>query len=247
MLKIKNLKATISNHQVLKGIDLEIHKGETHVIMGPNGSGKSSLASILAGHPKYNISEGSITFLNQDINCLSPEERANKGIFLGFQYPVEIPGINNSYFIKTALNSQRQYSRLDPLNASQFIKEVNKTVENLQIDKKLLKRNVNEGFSGGEKKRNEILQMAIMKPKLAILDEIDSGLDIDALENVGKSINKLKNEENSILIITHYPRILKYIKPDFVHILIDGTIEKSGKLDLVQKIEEEGYEWIKQS
>lgn len=247
MLKLENLEVEISSskYKVLKGINLEINPGEMHIIMGPNGSGKSSLAASLAGHPKFEITNGKMIFQKEDISEMVPEERANKGIFLAFQNPIEVPGINNSYFIKTALNMQRENLNLEKLNAKEFLLEIENNRKNLNIDKKFLKRHVNCGFSGGEKKRNEILQMTMLKPKLAILDEIDSGLDVDALKDIGENIQRLQTKENATIIITHYPRILKYLNPDIVHIFVDGKIIKSGDKTLAKKIEKEGYSLIK--
>ncbi len=240
--KKKLLKSeSTSNLKVLKGINFKVKHGEMHVIMGPNGSGKSSLALLLAGHPKFEITNGNILFQEEDISDMAPEDRANKGIFLAFQHPIEVPGINNSYFIKTVLNTQRENSNLNKLNAKQFIELIEEKRKSINLDKELLKRHVNCGFSGGEKKRNEILQMAILKPKLAILDEIDSGLDVDALKDIGKSIQDFQSKDNAIILITHYPRILKYINPDVVHILINGKIVSSGDKSLAKKVEKEGY------
>ncbi|MCP3660047.1 MAG: Fe-S cluster assembly ATPase SufC [Bacteroidetes bacterium] len=240
--KKKSVKSSnLSEYKVLKGINLKINPGEIHIIMGPNGSGKSSLASLLAGHPKYICTGGKISFENENLLEMEPEERAQKGIFLAFQYPIEIPGINNSYFIKTALNNKNEILEKNKISPKDFLTLIEENRKSINLDKKLLKRHVNCGFSGGEKKRNEILQMAMLKPKLAILDEIDSGLDVDALKDIGENIQRLQTKENSTILITHYARILKYINPDKVHILVDGKIIKSGDTTLAQQIEKEGY------
>jgi len=245
MLKIKNLEVFIDKKKILKGINLEILSGEIHAIMGPNGSGKSTLASVLAGKEIYKITNGSINFFKKDLIELSPEERAGEGIFLAFQYPVEIPGVSIVNFIKTAINQIRIYKEIDTLDAVSFISYMNEKIKLINIDKNLLNRSLNEGFSGGEKKKNEIFQMAMLDPKLIILDETDSGLDVDSLKEAAKSINKLKNKNNSIIIITHYQRLLNYITPDFVHIIYNGKIIKSGDKNLAIKIEKKGYNWIK--
>lgn len=245
MLKIQNLKASIEDKQILKGINLEVKPGEVHAIMGPNGSGKSTLASVLAGKEDYTIDEGSVTFLGQDLLELTPEERAGEGIFLAFQYPVEIPGVSTTNFLKTAMNQVRKYREEEPLSAVDFLKLMKKKQEVVEIDERLLKRALNEGFSGGEKKRNEIFQMAMLEPKLAILDETDSGLDIDALRIVAEGVNKLKSSENATIVVTHYQRLLDYIVPDFVHVLFEGQIVKSGDKSLALELEEKGYDWIK--
>jgi len=245
MLKIKNLEVFIDKKKILKGINLEILSGEIHAIMGPNGSGKSTLASVLAGKEIYKITNGSINFFKKDLTELSPEERAGEGIFLAFQYPVEIPGVSIVNFIKTAINQIRIYKEIDTLDAVSFISYMNEKIKLINIDKNLLNRSLNEGFSGGEKKKNEIFQMAMLDPKLIILDETDSGLDIDSLKAAAKSINKLKNKNNSIIIITHYQRLLNYITPDFVHVIYNGKIIKSGDKNLAIKIEKKGYNWIK--
>lgn len=245
MLKINNLHARIGNKSILKGIDLEINPGEVHAIMGPNGSGKSTLASVIAGKEEYELRQGQIIFENEDISELSADERAHKGLFLSFQYPVEIPGVTVTNFIKTALNETRKAKGLADMPANEMLKHIRKKSEMLEIDRKFLSRSLNEGFSGGEKKRNEIFQMAMLEPKLAILDETDSGLDIDALRIVANGVNKLKNKYNATIIITHYQRLLDYIIPDFVHVLYNGKIVKSGGKELAFELEEKGYDWIK--
>jgi Fe-S cluster assembly ATP-binding protein len=245
MLKISNLHARVEDKSILKGIDLEINPGEVHAIMGPNGSGKSTLASVIAGKEEYEVRQGKIIFNGEEISELSADERAHKGLFLSFQYPVEIPGVSVTNFIKTALNETRKAKGLDDMPANKMLKLIREKSEMLEIDRKFLSRSLNEGFSGGEKKRNEIFQMAMLEPKLAILDETDSGLDIDALRIVANGVNKLKNSENSTLVITHYQRLLDYIIPDFVHVLYDGKIVKSGGKELAFELEEKGYDWIK--
>ena len=245
MLEIKNIHAQIDEKSILKGINLDIKPGEVHAIIGPNGSGKSTLASVIAGKEEYEIEEGSILFEGKDIGELSVEERAHQGIFLSFQYPVEIPGVTVTNFIKTALNETRKAKGLEDMPASEMLKRIREKSELLEIDRKFLSRSLNEGFSGGEKKRNEIFQMAMLKPKLAILDETDSGLDIDALRIVANGVNKLKTKNNAVLVITHYQRLLDYIVPDFVHVLYDGKIVKSGGKELAFELEEKGYDWIK--
>ena len=244
MLKIENLKAEIDGIKILKGINLTVNAGEIHAIMGPNGSGKSTLSSVIAGKEEYEVTDGSITFNNEDLLELAPEERANEGIFLSFQYPVEIPGISVSNFIKTSLNEQRKFKHLDPIATSELLRLMREKMKLLNIKQGYLSRNMNEGFSGGEKKRNEIFQMAMLNPKLSILDETDSGLDIDALKIVANGVNTLKNNENATVVITHYQRLLDYIVPDYVHILHDGKIVKSGDKNLALEMEERGYEWI---
>ena len=245
MLKINNLHARIGKKSILNGIDLEINPGEVHAIMGPNGSGKSTLASVIAGKEEYEVRQGQIVFESEDITELSADERAHKGIFLSFQYPVEIPGVTVTNFIKTALNQMQKAKGEKDMPANEMLKRIREKSEMLEIDRKFLSRSLNEGFSGGEKKRNEIFQMAMLEPKLAILDETDSGLDIDALRIVANGVNKLKSKDNATLVITHYQRLLDYIVPDFVHVLYDGKIVKSGGKELAFKLEEEGYDWIK--
>ena len=246
MLQIKNLHAGVENKEILKGVNLEVKAGEIHAIMGPNGSGKSTLSAVISGNENFEVSQGSVTFLNEDISELDPEERAHKGVFLSFQYPIEIPGVSVTNFIKTAINETRKARGLEDMPASEMLKLIKSKADLLEIDRKFLSRSLNEGFSGGEKKRNEIFQMAMLDPKLAILDETDSGLDIDALKIVANGVNKLKSKENAVIIITHYQRLLDYIVPDFVHVLIDGKIVKSGTKELAYELEEKGYDWIKE-
>ena len=245
MIKIENLQARIEEKQILKGINLEIKPGEIHAIMGPNGSGKSTLASVLAGREDYEVTGGSVDFLGKDLLEMSPEDRAKEGLFLAFQYPVEIPGVSTTNFIKTAVNEKRKYQGLEPLDAAQFLKIMKEKMKLVQIDQSLLSRSLNEGFSGGEKKRNEIFQMAMLEPKLAILDETDSGLDIDALRIVANGVNQLRSKDNAFLVVTHYQRLLEYIVPDFVHVLYNGKIVKSGTKELALELEEKGYDFIK--
>lgn len=245
MLKIENLQARIEEKEILKGINLEIKPGEVHAIMGPNGSGKSTLASVLAGREDYEVTGGSVDFLGKDLLELSPEDRAKEGLFLAFQYPVEIPGVSTTNFIKTAVNEKRKYLGLDPLDAAQFLRTMKEKMKLVQIDQSLLSRSLNEGFSGGEKKRNEIFQMAMLEPKLAILDETDSGLDIDALRIVANGVNELRSSNNAFLVVTHYQRLLDYIVPDFVHVLYNGRIVRSGTKELALELEEKGYDFIK--
>lgn len=245
MLSIKNLQAGIEEKQILKGINLEIKAGEVHAIMGPNGSGKSTLSSVLAGREDYEVTGGSVEFLGKDLLELSPEERAGEGIFLAFQYPVEIPGLTTTNFIKTAVNQVRKYRGLEPYDAVQFLKLMKEKMAMVEINQSLLSRSLNEGFSGGEKKRNEIFQMAMLEPKLAILDETDSGLDIDAIRIVANGVNKLRSKDNAVLVVTHYQRLLDYIVPDFVHVLYNGRIVKSGTKELALELEERGYDFIK--
>jgi Fe-S cluster assembly ATP-binding protein len=245
MLTIHNLHAGIEDKKILNGIDLEIKAGEVHAIMGPNGSGKSTLASVLAGRENYEVIEGSVEFLGKDLLEMSPEERAGEGLFLAFQYPVEIPGLSTTNFIKTAVNETRKYRGQEPLDAVSFLKLMKEKMALMSIEQSLLSRSLNEGFSGGEKKRNEIFQMAMLQPKLAILDETDSGLDIDAIRIVANGVNKLKSNDNAVLVVTHYQRLLEYIVPDFVHVLYNGRIVKSGTKELALELEEKGYEFIK--
>ena len=244
MLSIKDLKAGVEESQILKGVNLEVKPGEVHAIMGPNGSGKSTLSSVIAGREDYEVEGGSISFEGDDILQLAPEERAHKGIFLSFQYPIEIPGVSVSNFIKTSLNESRKAQGLESMPAGDLLKMMREKMELLEIKKGYLSRSLNQGFSGGEKKRNEIFQMAMLEPKLAILDETDSGLDIDALRIVANGVNKLRSEDNATIIITHYQRLLDYIIPDFVHVLYDGRIVKSGCKELARELEEKGYDWI---
>jgi Fe-S cluster assembly ATP-binding protein len=245
MLSITNIHASIEGKQILNGINLSIRAGEIHAIMGPNGSGKSTLASVLAGREQYEVTEGAVTFLEKNLLEMLPEDRAREGLFLAFQYPVEIPGVSTTNFIKAAVNEKRKYRGEEPLDAVSFMKLLKAKMAMLQIDQSLLSRSINEGFSGGEKKRNEIFQMAMLEPKLMILDEMDSGLDIDALRIVANGINKLRNENNAILIITHYQRLLDYLQPDFVHVLYNGRIVRSGTKALAMELEENGYDFIK--
>jgi len=244
MLEIKNLHAKIDNNEILKGVNLRINKGEVHAIMGPNGSGKSTLANILAGREGYEVTEGEVFFNGENLLELSPEERAWRGIFLAFQYPVEIPGVSNTYFLKTALNSIRKYREEPPLDALDFLALVKEKARLVELDQTLMNRPVNDGFSGGEKKRNEIFQMAVLSPNLGILDETDSGLDIDALRIVANGVNALRSPERSFIVVTHYQRLLNYIVPDFVHVLVDGRIVMSGEKDIAFQLEEKGYSWV---
>lgn len=246
MLKIENLHATIDGKEILRGINLEIKEGETHAIMGPNGSGKSTLSSVLAGHPAYTVTEGKVTFNGKDLLAMSPEDRANEGLFLSFQYPVEIPGVNMTNFLMAAYNAKRKYQGLEPVRAGEFMSLMREKKSLVEIDSKLTNRAVNEGFSGGEKKKNEIFQMAILEPTLRILDETDSGLDIDALRVVASGVTKLKTEKNSTIVITHYQRLLDYIVPDYIHILYKGRIVMTGTKELALELEEKGYDWIKE-
>jgi Fe-S cluster assembly ATP-binding protein len=245
MLEIKNLHAAINGKEILKGINLSVKKGEVHAIMGPNGSGKSTLSSVLVGNPAFEVTKGEVTFLGRDLLELSAEDRSHEGIFLSFQYPVEIPGVSMVNFMRTAVNEQRKYRELPPLTASEFLKLMRERREIVELDNKLASRSVNEGFSGGEKKRNEIFQMAMLEPRLSILDETDSGLDIDALRIVADGVNRLKDPENSYIVITHYQRLLEYIKPDVVHVLYEGRIVKTGAAELAMELEKRGYDWIK--
>lgn len=245
MLSINNLHARIDEKKILKGINLEIKPGEVHAIMGPNGSGKSTLASVLAGRADYEVTDGTVEFAGKDLLELSPEERAGEGLFLAFQYPVEIPGLSTTNFIKTAVNEVRKYRGEEPLDAVAFLKLMKEKMAQTNIDQTLLSRSLNEGFSGGEKKRNEVFQMAMLQPKLAILDETDSGLDIDAIRIVANGVNKLRSKDNAVLLVTHYQRLLDYIVPDFVHVLYNGRIVKSGPKELALELEERGYDFIK--
>lgn len=247
MLTIKNLHASVEDKQILKGINLTVNPGEVHAIMGPNGSGKSSLASVLAGRENYEVSEGEVDFDGKDLLDMSPEDRAREGLFLAFQYPVEIPGVSNINFLKTALNEIRAYRNLPPLDAKQFLKMSKEKQKLVEFDAKLVNRSLNEGFSGGEKKRNEIFQLAMLEPKLAVLDETDSGLDIDALRIVSHGVNRLRSKDNAFVLITHYQRLLEYIVPDYVHVLYNGRIIKSGTKELALELEEKGYDWLKES
>ena len=245
MLDISNLRAAVEGKEILKGINLKVNRGEVHAIMGPNGSGKSTLANILAGKEEYEVLAGSIVYEGENLMELDPEERAHKGIFLAFQYPVEIPGVSNVYFLRTAFNEIRKANGLEEINAADFLKYIRQKMEIVNMDKTLLNRSVNEGFSGGEKKKNEIFQMAVLEPKLSILDETDSGLDIDALRIVANGVNALKNDNNATVVVTHYQRLLQYIIPDFVHVLFNGKIVKSGGKELALELEEKGYDWLK--
>ncbi len=246
MLKINNLHASVAGKEILRGIDLEVKAGEVHAIMGPNGSGKSTLASVIAGKEEFEVTQGNVVLNNEDLEDCAPEERAHKGVFLSFQYPVEIPGVSVTNFIKTAINESRKARGEEDMPAKDMLKLIREKAEMLDIDRKFLSRSLNEGFSGGEKKRNEIFQMAMLEPKLAILDETDSGLDIDAIRIVANGVNKLRNKDNAILLITHYQRLLEYIVPDFVHVLYNGRIVKSGGKELALELEEKGYDWLKQ-
>lgn len=244
MLSIKDIHANVEGKEILRGINLDIKAGEVHAIMGPNGSGKSTLASVLAGREEYEVTAGEVRFLNKDLLELSPEDRAREGLFLAFQYPVEIPGVSTTNFIRAAVNEKRKYQELEPLDSVAFLKLMKEKMKLVEIDQSLLSRSINEGFSGGEKKRNEIFQMAMLEPKLAILDETDSGLDIDALRIVAKGINKLRSPERAVLVITHYQRLLDYIQPDYVHVLYNGRIVRSGTKELALELEEKGYDFI---
>ena len=246
MLKIENLHANVENKEILKGLSLQVNAGEVHAIMGPNGAGKSTLASIIAGKEEYEINSGVIELEGEDISELAPEERAHKGVFLSFQYPVEIPGVTVTNFVKTAINESRKAKGMEEMPAKDMLKKIREKSALLEIDRKFLSRSLNEGFSGGEKKRNEIFQMAMLDPKLAILDETDSGLDIDALRVVANGVNKLKSNNNAVIVITHYQRLLEYIIPDFVHVLHDGKIVKTGDASLALELEAKGYDWIKE-
>ncbi len=245
MLEIKNLKAAIEGKQILNGINLVVNPGEVHAIMGPNGAGKSTLSAVLAGRSTYEVTEGTVSLNDKNLLEMSPEDRAREGVFLAFQYPVEIPGVSTTNFLKTAINEKRKYKGLEPMEATDFLKFMRSKMELMEMDKSLTSRSLNEGFSGGEKKRNEVFQMAMLEPTLAILDETDSGLDIDALRLVSNGVNKLRNAERSFVVITHYQRLLDYIVPDFVHVLYKGRIVKSGDASLAKELEEKGYDWIK--
>src|SRR5690606_14590349 len=245
MLEIKNLHVKINGKEILKGINLKINAGEVHAIMGPNGSGKSTLAQVLAGRQEYEVTDGEVIYNGKNLLELSPEDRAREGVFLAFQYPVELPGVSNTNLLKTAVNEIRKYRGLEEYDAMEFLSLIKNRMKLVELEQSLLNRSVNEGFSGGEKKRNEIFQMAVLEPKLAILDETDSGLDIDALRIVANGVNKLKTKENAIIVVTHYQRLLNYIVPDFVHVLYKGKIVKSGGKDLALELEEKGYDWIK--
>jgi Fe-S cluster assembly ATP-binding protein len=244
ILEIKNLHAGVESKEILKGLDLTINEGEVHAVMGPNGSGKSTLAAVLAGRDGYDVTEGEVLYLGKDLLDMDPEERAREGVFLAFQYPVEIPGVNSTYFLKSGLNEIRKHRGEKELDAMEFLSYVKEKVKLLELSEDLLRRSVNEGFSGGEKKRNEIFQMAVLEPKLAVLDETDSGLDIDALKIVSHGVNKLHRDDNAQLVITHYQRLLNYIIPDFVHVLVDGKIVRTGDKNLALELEEKGYDWI---
>jgi Fe-S cluster assembly ATP-binding protein len=247
MLEIKNLKARTGDTDTLHGLSLSVNKGEVHAIMGPNGSGKSTLAQVVAGHDAYDVTDGTVLFNGNNLLDLEPEERAREGIFLGFQYPVEIPGVNNAYLLKAAVNARRTHQGLEEIDAFEFLKLAREKMAVLGMDPKFLNRGVNEGFSGGEKKRNEILQMAMLEPSLAILDETDSGLDIDALKAVAEGVNALRSPERAIILVTHYQRLLDYIEPDFVHVLSEGKIVRSGDKSLALELEEKGYEWVREA
>ncbi len=247
MLSINNLHVSVGDNEILKGINLEVNSGEVHAIMGPNGSGKSTLAHVLAGRSGYDITAGSIVYQGKNLSEMDPEERAREGVFLAFQYPVEIPGVSNIYLLKAALNAIRKHQGFDELDAMDFLNTIKAKTKLVEMDERFLYRAVNEGFSGGEKKRNEILQMAVLEPRLAILDETDSGLDIDALKIVSEGVNALRSEERSFVLVTHYQRLLDYIKPDFVHVLVEGNIIKTGDAKLALKLEEKGYGWVEKS
>lgn len=246
MLVIKNLHAEVQGKEILRGINLKVDAGEIHAIMGPNGSGKSTLASVLAGRDTYRVTEGEVLYEGNNLLEMSPEERAREGLFLAFQYPVEIPGVSNSYFLKAALNAIRKHRGEEELDAVEFLQLMKQKMQLVDIDQTFLNRPVNEGFSGGEKKRNEIFQMAVLQPKLAVLDETDSGLDIDALRIVSEGVNKLRTKDNAVVVVTHYQRLLNYIVPDFVHVLVNGRIARSGGKELALQLEEKGYDWIKE-
>ena len=245
MLEVKNLHVKVGKHEILKGVNLKVNAGEVHSIMGPNGSGKSTLAQVLAGRETYEVTAGAVTYDGRNLLEMAPEDRAREGIFMAFQYPVEIPGVSSAYFLKAALNAIRKHRGLEELDAMDFLALVKEKIKLLEVDEKLLHRSVNEGFSGGEKKRNEIFQMAVLEPKLAVLDETDSGLDIDALKIVANGVNALRSPDRAMLVITHYQRLLNYVVPDYVHVLVDGRIVKSGGKALALDLEAKGYEWIK--
>lgn len=247
MLKIDNLHASIHGNEILKGLSLEVNAGEVHAIMGPNGSGKSTLAQVIAGHEDYEVTAGSVTYKGSNLLDLAPEERAREGVFLGFQYPVEIPGVNNTYLLKAALNAKRKYQGLPEIDAFEFLKRIREKMQMMEMDPSFLNRGVNEGFSGGEKKRNEILQMALLEPELAVLDETDSGLDIDALKVVAAGVNALRSPKRAIILVTHYQRLLDYIEPDFVHVLSAGRIIHSGDKTLAHELEARGYDWVREA
>ena len=247
MLDISNLNVKVANSVILKGLSLTINAGEVHAIMGPNGSGKSTLAQVIAGHDDFIVTEGRVQYDGEDLLSLAPEERARKGVFLGFQYPVEIPGVNNAYLLKAAINAKRRYLGQQEIDAFEFLQHAREKMKALDIDPALLNRGVNEGFSGGEKKRNEILQMIMLEPRLAILDETDSGLDIDALKAVARGVNAMRSPERAIVLVTHYQRLLDHVEPDFVHVLSEGRIVRSGNKSLAQQLEEHGYEWVKEA
>jgi Fe-S cluster assembly ATP-binding protein len=247
MLKIENLHTSIQGNEILKGLSLSVNAGEVHAIMGPNGSGKSTLAQVIAGHEDYEVTEGTVTYQGRNLLELAAEERAREGVFLGFQYPVEIPGVNNTYLLKAALNAKRKYQGLPEVDAFEFMKLIREKMKLMEMDPSFLNRGVNEGFSGGEKKRNEILQMALLEPSLAVLDETDSGLDIDALKVVAAGVNALRSPERAIILVTHYQRLLDYIEPDFVHVLSEGKIIHSGDKSLAHELEARGYDWVREA
>ena len=247
MLEIKNLNVTVGDAAILNGLSLTVNAGEVHAIMGPNGSGKSTLAQVIAGHDDYIVTDGSVRYDGQDLLELAPEERAREGVFLGFQYPVEIPGVNNAYLVKAAINAKRRHNNEGEVDAFEFLQLAREKMKDLDMDPAFLKRGVNEGFSGGEKKRNEILQMIMLEPRLAILDETDSGLDIDALRSVAKGVNAMRSPERAIIVVTHYQRLLDYVEPDFVHVLSEGKIIRSGDKTLAQQLDEKGYDWVREA